>query len=186
MARATAWLRDRRGSVLIEFALFLPVFVVLVLGGVDIVRFIITNQKLDRVAGFVGDFVAREEALTEERFTEYFAAATKIADPLDIAANGYVIISGIGGGSGGEIDDADILWQQTSDGGFEQSSSVGAVGDAPDLPAPVMLEEGQGLIVTEIYFRFDPMFFPDFVGQHTLHYRAFHRPRRVDLLDIQS
>ena len=55
---------------MIEFAIFLPVIVVLVLGSVDMVRYIIANQKLDRVAGFIGDFVAREEFLTEDKFTE--------------------------------------------------------------------------------------------------------------------
>lgn len=176
--------RNRDGGIAVEFALIIPIMVALLLGGVDIVRFVIINQKMDRVAGFIGDFVARERSLDESNFDEFFAAAQHIAKPYDLESGGILYISGIGGGPGDEHDDAEVLWQRAGAGTLSQSSSVGEVGDAPTLPAGLPVAEGQGLIVTEIFYRFDPLFVPNIVAGRVLQYRVYHRPRLVDLLDV--
>ena len=176
--------KDIGGVALIEFAVALPFLILLILGGVDLVRFVITNQTLGRVTGFVGDFVAREEFLTSDSFAEFFAAAQLIAAPLEMSTKGRLVITGVRGGTDGNPVNARILWQRAGGGTLVVSSGLGGVGEKPDLPSPIALADGQGLIVTEVFFRFDPLFLPDLVAGRVLSIRSFHRPRLVNLLEI--
>ena len=70
MLKSGAWSRfwrDVRGGVMLEFAFAMPILVGLLMGGVEFARFALVNQKMERVTSFVGDFVARAEALDEVR-----------------------------------------------------------------------------------------------------------------------
>ena len=55
---------DRRGGLIAEFAAAMPVLVLMLLGGVEVSRFALLNQKMDRLATAMGDLVAQAETLT--------------------------------------------------------------------------------------------------------------------------
>ncbi len=55
------------GNVAVEFALALPVLMLLMLGSAEMARFVILHQKVDRVATTTSDLVARAETIKEIR-----------------------------------------------------------------------------------------------------------------------
>jgi hypothetical protein len=175
--------RDRRGGVLVEFAFMLPIITALVLGGVEFARYAMINQKMDRVAGFVGDLVARAKNLEAADFADYFAAAEQLAIPYDLMAGGNIIVSSITGESGGP----EVLWQQVGPGAVSEQSKVGLPGGAATLPTGFVLEEEENIVITEVYFDFVPIFMPPaFVTGGRLYYQSVFRPRTTAVLAMEQ
>ena len=61
------WKLGTAGNVAVEFALALPVLMLLMLGSAEMARFVILHQKIDRVAVTMSDLVARAETISEVR-----------------------------------------------------------------------------------------------------------------------
>ena len=57
---------DRRGALLVETAMTIPVLITMVLGGIEVTRFVLLRQSLDRAATTVGDLVSQAPKLTED------------------------------------------------------------------------------------------------------------------------
>lgn len=170
---------DTRGMVLLEFAFMLPIISTLVLGGVEFTRYALINQKMDRVTGFVGDLVARAESLSAADFSDYFAAAEQLAIPYDLMAGGNIIVSSVTGESGGP----EVLWQQIGPGAVHEASTVGVPGGSATLPPGFVLDQGENIVITEVYFDFEPLFLPPaFVHAGRLYYRSVFRPRTTAVL----
>jgi len=167
---------------MLEFAFAMPVLVGLVMGGVEFARFALVNQKMERVTTFVGDLVARAEALDEADFVDYFAAAQQLGVPFDLISEGNIIVTSVTGEASGP----EVLWQQVGNGSVTQSSQVGAPGETPTLPAGFNVDEGEGLVITEVYFDFEPMMLPVLIPARRLYYQAIYRPRRTAILALQQ
>ena len=83
------------GNVAVEFALTLPVLMLLMLGSAEMARFVILHQKVDRVAVTMSDLVARAETIKESELDDIFEAADIVAQPFDLHNLGIVIVSAI-------------------------------------------------------------------------------------------
>lgn len=167
---------------MLEFAFAMPVLIGLVMGGVEFARFALVNQKMERVTSFVGDFVARAEALDESDFGDYFAAAQQLGVPFDLFSDGNIIVTSVTGEPGGP----EVLWQQVGTGSVTQPSQIGVPGDAANLPGILNVDEGEGLVITEVYFDFEPLLLPGLVPAHRLYFQAVYRPRRTAILALQQ
>jgi len=174
--------RNSNGGAMLEFAFAMPILIGLVMGGVEFARFALVNQKMERVTSFVGDFVARAEALDEADFGDYFAAAQQLGVPFDLFSDGNIIVTSVTGQSSGP----EVLWQQIGAGSVTQASKIGAPGDAATLPENFNVDEGEGLVITEVYFDFEPLLLPGLISAHRLYYQAIYRPRRTAILALQQ
>lgn len=173
---------DRRGGVMLEFAFAMPILVGLLMGGVEFARFALVNQKMERVTSFVGDFVARAEALDENDFDDYFAAADQIGRPFDLFDGGNIIVTSVTG----EATGPEVLWQQIGAGSVTEASLVGVPGDPAVLPENFNVDEGEGLVVTEVYFDYEPFLLPMMIPAQRLYYQAIYRPRTTAILAMQA
>jgi len=176
------FLRDRRGGVMLEFAFAMPILVGLLMGGVEFARFALVNQKMERVTSFVGDFVARAEALDEADFDDYFAAADQIGRPFDLFDEGNIIVTSVTGEASGP----EVLWQQIGTGNITEPSQVGVPGDPAVLPLNFNVDEGEGLVVTEVYFDYEPLLLPLMIPAQRLYYQAIYRPRTTAILAMAA
>lgn len=88
---ASRLLRDSAGIAAVEFALILPLMLMLYLGLVEMSRGLRASQKVDLVAHMLADLTAQQltggqgsgqAGLTNTDFTETFAAANLIMSPL--------------------------------------------------------------------------------------------------------
>ena len=167
---------------MVEFALIIPVLVALVVGTFEVTHLVRTQQKMERVAGMVGNLVARAESHTEENFQACFDAASQFAWPYDLFEKGNVIVSSIVGQGDGEH--PTVLWQQVSEDGVTVSSRIGSPGQAATLPEGLGVDEGQGLIVTEVYFDYAPRMAEQMFPARRLYMRALHSPRRSAIITM--
>ena len=170
-----AFWSDRRGAAMAELAAAMPVLVLLLLGGVEISRFAMLNQKIDRLTTSMGDLVAQAETLKGSEVDKLFLAAEHIAWPFPVKTKAAIIISSISIPAGQT--NPRITWQRASSGGITAASQIGTVGGAPTLPAGMVVAEANTLIVSEVYFDFEPMFVGQIMSPHRLYHRAFFRPR---------
>lgn len=167
-------LGDRTGGVITEFAVACPVFVVLLLGGVDLSRLVILHQKLDRVAAGLGDLVAQADELTQSQMNQLFQATAHVAAPFDFERDGTVVITSISVSGGVPR----INWQATGGGGFVSTSRIGTgAGNTVALPGNLTVTGTNTLIAAEVFFDFEPLFGVGLVPVSQLYHRSFFRPR---------
>lgn len=171
-----------KGNVAVEFALALPVLLLMLLASVELGRFVLLNQKIDRVAVTMSDLVARAETINETELDDIFNAATQVAEPFDLSGRGRVVVSSVinADGSG-----ATIAWQRSGGGSFTTSSEVGIEGEGADLPEDFAVREGETAIISEVFFDFEPFLSEMIVAPQVVYRRAHHRPRlgTLDTID---
>jgi Flp pilus assembly protein TadG len=166
---------DRSGSLLAEVAIALSVVTVLTLSGVEVARYAMLHQKMERVAASIADLVAQSETLNESDLANIFAAAGHVARPFDIGANGSVIVSSIGASN---ANPPVVYWQRSGAGPLTAVSRFGTPGGgATGLPNGFAFANGETVIAAEVFFRYTPWVLPNLVDASQLYHSAFFRPR---------
>ncbi len=79
---------NTRGGVMIEFAFAMPMLITLLLGGVELGRYVLLHQKLDRTAMTVSDLVARVTSVTPTDLDTVLNAADLVMAPFELFRQG--------------------------------------------------------------------------------------------------
>ena len=167
---------DRRGGLIAEFAAAMPVLVLMLLGGVEVSRFALLNQRMDRLATVMGDLVAQAETLSEGDVTNLFKATSPVAWPFDMVTKGNVIISSVSLPPAPAVQTPKITWQRHT-GNLVTTSKIGAESATATLPTGLTVATNQTVIISEVYYSFSPMLIGALVPQQIIYHRAFFRPR---------
>jgi Flp pilus assembly protein TadG len=175
--------RSTRGATAVEFAFAAVVLILLMLATVELGRFVILNQKLDRVAVSMADLVARTETISESQLADIFIAAAQVAEPFAIADAGRVIVSSIVNPDG---DGAEVAWQRAGVGTLSATSRIGQEGTAATLPSGFEVREGETAIISKVFFDFEPFLSERVVQPQTVYKQAYHRPRLGTLDEIEE
>ncbi|MEX0760455.1 MAG: hypothetical protein WD100_12820 [Tistlia sp.] len=176
-AAAARWRRfrdDRRGNVLVEAAFGMVILIGLISGGVEVARYVLLQQKLDRTAMTVGDLVSRGTLLTEAEVANIFAAVPHLVQPFDFGSEGRVVLSAVRREDGGA---AEVVWQRFNDQGLAVESRLGVLGEAASLPEGLTPQPNENLFIAEVFFDFEPMFGSGLLGAHRLYHRSVYRAR---------
>lgn len=165
-------LRNDRGGVMIEFGFAMPVLVLLMLGGVELGRYVLLHQKLDRTAMTVSDLVARVQTVSVDDVDTIFTAANLVMAPFDLADHGRVFVSSVKEDSGSPK----VIWQRSGAGTLSISSEVGSQGGNASISDDSLVDPDQGVVIGETYFEYTPWFI-DLIPATTLRHTAVFRPR---------
>ncbi len=92
---SASFLRDERGFAAGEFALWLPVILLIIFGCFDATRYIMIHQKLDRAATQAADLVGQSDGMTAGQLDDIYAAAIAQMEPYDMEGNGEIIVSSV-------------------------------------------------------------------------------------------
>ncbi len=99
---------------LIEFAFSLPVFVLLLLGGLEVSNLALAHLRVNQIAMTVADNAGRvRTGIDESHIYEVFAGADLVGRPIEFGDNGRIVLSslepnGQSGGNAGQM----INWQR--------------------------------------------------------------------------
>lgn len=173
---------DRSGSVLIEFAFGAALLVTLLLGTVELARFILLQQKLERVAMTVADLNARGEELTRAEVQAVFAAVPHLLAPFRMGADGVVVVSSVGDSGTGRTT---VLWQEHGGGTAPAVSRLGAVGETAILPHGLTFARNETAVVAEAMLRYEALFLGPLIPSGQLYARALQRPRLMDTMSLR-
>jgi len=120
--------RSRRGLALMEFALSLPLFLLMALTGAELCNFITTKMRVSQLALQIADDAARmgegsqlaAKTISETDINDTFIGGNKQASELNLLQNGRVILSDL------EADPSHpgkfkIMWQRCYGNGVHPS-----------------------------------------------------------------
>jgi Flp pilus assembly pilin Flp len=195
MSKSThRFFRDERGFAAGEFALWLPILLLIILGCFEATRYILIHQKLDRAATQIADLVGQSEGITTSQLDAVYAAAIEQMKPYDLSTSGEVIVSSVYRATGET--NAKVAWQRTH-GPTLGSSGIGAQGANANLPKNFSLVESENVVAAEVLYRYEPVFFGAFSGMRniggdplfgemfqavTFRHEAWARPRGSNLV----
>ncbi len=84
--------RDTRGVSAMEFALLLPVMLLMVAGTVDISEGLTVHRKVRQISSIVADLVAQNNQLSQNQVETILAGAAKILEPYN-TSNLSIVVS---------------------------------------------------------------------------------------------
>ena len=169
------------GSVLVEFALALPVLFSLLMVCVDYFQLILMTQKVQRLSATMGDLVAQADSLSAAQLDSLFVACATIVQPFNHATSGKVIVSAVVLGT---HNTPIVAWQRADQGGLPAISSIGNVGGNAMLPSGFILGTGQTVIVAEAYQTFQPMLAGAILPTRVVYDQSYNMPRLSSLASL--
>lgn len=141
------FIRGAEGTGLIEFAFALPVLLILLAGVIEMTRFVLANQKVDKTATSLADFLGQQEDPDDFNINTLDSAFDKLLDPFDSTTAGY-IVSGVSLREDGVT--PEIVWRKTR--GAVGVSKVGpAEGSVANING-LKLQLGEQVIAAEVYY----------------------------------
>lgn len=172
---ARGFLNEGRGTAAIEFAIIVPLMIVLYVGAAEIGNTLTVSRRADEVVYTAADLVAQEKTISGNKIADYVQAAGSILAPYSTNNLTVVLTSVV-------ADDRNrpkVAWSCGYYGG--QARSTGSNFPVPDG----LTEKNSSVIVAEITYRYDPMIdYPNFFSDKEIFTvlnmtRTFYtRPRR--------
>lgn len=146
---------NESGVAALEFAIALPMVLVLLLGAFEMSRYIIIHQKLEKSAFTVADVVSQSQTLTIAQMNQTMQATMQIMRPYDFEQQGVVIVSSVNKtGNNAPV----IRWQYKGGGTLSMQSRIGRSGEVAALPNGLTLNDKDNVIISEIFYRYEPFF----------------------------
>ncbi len=172
---------DEKGLANLEFALVLPLLMILFMGSVELARYILVTQKTEKAAVTMSDLVAQAEDVGTSDLDILVQAVSQVMQPFSFASDGYVIVSSVS--RVGSASPA-INWQYTGGGTWTHSSQVGSQGGEATLPTGFTLDPNEGIIIAEVYFRYTPMIAGGILPVSNLYKVGVFKPRLGELTTL--
>lgn len=162
-----------RGAAMIEFALVLPVLVVLLLGMVEFGEAFSVTRKITAAASTVSDLVAQNYEVSDADLNDIVAVADELIKPYDTAQFGLVITSAVAGRNN----------TITAGWSFAKGKNATAHVQGAAIPLPHGLTEpGASVIMVETIYEYRPPVGLFLLGTRNLGGTAYFRPRRTKVI----
>ena len=191
-----SWLgfaRCTSGFALTEFAFALPIFLFLLLGGLEITNLVMAHSRINQIAITAADNAGRvRSGIDESNIYEVFSGVDLVGQSLDFAANGRVIISSLqDNGLSGPDEGQMINWQRCY-GSLPVTPAYGLQGTGRTNNA---LEDGMGpasrkirsaestaVMFVEVTYQYTPVFFTGLssIGHQIRYESAFNVRERTN------
>lgn len=184
-AKRNALLHGQEGLAVVEFGLMLPLLMTLFYASLEVTRYILISQKVEKLAHSVADVTAQSQAVTIASLGQVMAAASDIMNPYSLTTNGKVFVTSLYRAEGAA--NASVNWRYEGGGTLTAvASQLGSLGAVPSMPAGFTFEERENVIAGEVYYRFSPLISSQFFGTTTIYRAAFYKPRLGALLNTPA
>lgn len=177
MISLKALVRRFRGSedgvAATEIALAAPFLLMLLLGGYDVSRYILIHKKVSQVGFSVSDVTAQYTTLTAAAMAQVFQITGRILPSYVSGSTGVTIVTSVYL-SGKQ---PKVSWQCYSTSGTLWKSKIGAEGANAAVPANLLSDDKDNVIVSEVYYRFNPIFSIFYKSSSDIYSKSLFRPR---------
>jgi len=139
-----------KGVAAIEFAIILPVLLVILVGIFDITNLLFCYNKMNRVAQDISNIVTRGN-LTKPQLDSILQSTPLIAQPFNFLQTGSnIIVTSVS--TQNPNNQPQIMWQDSYPGGVGESRI-----NPTSLPGGLVLNTNQTAIFTEVFFTYSPL-----------------------------
>ncbi len=175
--------RDRRGLALTEFAFAAPLFLTLVLTGLELTNLALAHLRVSQMAMTVADNAGRVTAgIDEANIYEVFAGAEVIGNGLDFASNGRMVLSSLeDNGQSGAAAGQTITWQRCwGAGAFDPAYGLEGAGASDATLATglgangalITASPGTAVMFVEAEYDYQPLIGSGFFPAQTIRYES--------------
>jgi Flp pilus assembly protein TadG len=163
--------RDNRAVAALEFALVLPVLVLVLFGTVEIGNALLLDRKVTAAAQTAADLVAQQKSVTAGDIANIWRAIDNIIAPFDTGGTTYRLLSMVAD----EDANVTIDWQQRRGGTALENMSL------PEGLATA----NESVIVAQITYSYVPVFGDLIFGSYDITDIAYLRPRTVEQVELR-
>jgi Flp pilus assembly protein TadG len=168
--------KGQHGVAAVEFALVLPVVLLILLGCFEVPRYVLIYQRIARTSASVADLVSQaDEPLTTPQLADVYSAAASMMAPYNLYTNGKVIITAFSNPAG---TGASKTWQVQKGSGTGNTKLTGVA----NLPTGLSPASGEQVLAAEVYFTYTPVLSTLIYQGTTLYKSSFTRPRNDNLM----
>ena len=149
--------KAEKGSVLIEFALIFPLFLLVFLGGTEVFHYLMLERKMLQTVSSVSHFITQTKTVTKNNIKDIFKSVENIMNPFQMNAKSQIIISYIVGTGANPTISKQCFFTTNA----TIKSKVGTQGSTAKISiinGSFTLNDGEATIITEIYYEFKPYF----------------------------
>ncbi|NWK98139.1 hypothetical protein DM806_21235 [Sphingobium lactosutens] len=187
--------RDDRGVALIEFAISLPVLVILCLAGLECANLALAHLRVSQVAMLVADNAARvRTSIDEADVNEIMTGADLSTEALRLKANGRIFLSDLEpNGKASPNTGQYIRWQRcwgsgsftssygVAGNGQNDASMVLGMGPGTTAATKVTASSGTAVMFVEVAYNYQPLVSNAIFGNRVIRYSsAFNVRERTD------
>ncbi len=150
--------RDQRAVAAIEFALIAPLLILLIAGTIELTRYVLANQKIDKSANSLSDYVSQLQYPNRVNMDQLFETFSILMEPFETDQTSFIVSvvhhQETGRNAADDNDDPVYVQFQQRRGGLAAPSKVGgrgsvAAGAIPELDVQV----GEHIVVVEVFYR---------------------------------
>jgi Flp pilus assembly protein TadG len=163
-------LRCRRGVAALEFAILLPMLLVLLFGVAEISNMYAADRRVILAAQSCADLVAQEKAVDSTKLDDIASAVQHVMNPLPALSLSFRVTSVTFDATTGA---PSVGWDHTV-GAFNPTDHPTPVTSAAGLGLP-----GESVIVVDLSYRYTPLFTNILPDSFAINELAVARPRRV-------
>lgn len=174
-------LKDRKGVAALEFALLLPLMLILLIGGMETGQAVSIYRKMSQTGGVIGDLVSQSTMLNSTAMNDIFTAGTVVMSPYsNTTLTSVVSLVEWNAAKGGYI----VKWSKTKGG------VAWTTGSAPPITIPSdILSKTQATIVSQVGYTYKSAFsalMTDIWGTDTIAMGdvAYIRPRNSSTISF--
>lgn len=178
MRTLKSFLKNSRGNAVVEFAIILPMLLILLSGSYEIVMYSLLHNKVARIAGTLSNVVSLQN-LNRDQLNMIVSSAEVISAPFEFdptTGSQGVVISHVR--NEGETQDPlnmVVSWQAV-DGSMP--SRIGAEGGpVTSMPNNLALVGKQSAIVVEVFYTYEPLIFKNFMPPVSVYKTHVSMPR---------
>lgn len=146
--------RDEKAVALIEFALAAPIFLLLFAGAIEMTRFVLANQKVDKSSNALSDYVSQlpdAKGVNPDELLETFKV---LMNPYDTDKAEFIITTiSHSITATQDSDPLNVDWQ-VKRGGLSYASKVGATGGQPNAVVNNLgVKVGESIVAVEVFYQ---------------------------------
>ncbi len=156
LGRLLRFRSDKRGVAAIEFAMVVPLMVMMFVGAVEFSQAITVDRRVSQVASSTADLVARSKSLTSSEMSGIMDIIDELVKPYDHTLLKLTVLNVIAAPD--DVNNTTVCWSYSHNGGtgsYPKDSTY-------TLPTGVV-EAGDSVIVTEVEYNYTPLIFDYFI-----------------------
>nr|WP_295891902.1 TadE/TadG family type IV pilus assembly protein [uncultured Devosia sp.] len=145
--RSASFVRDDHGVSAVEFALIVPVILLLLIGMVDINEALTVYRKMRQISSTVTDLVAQRSEVTPAEVTMTLAGSASLLAPYD-TTDLDIVLSVVNVAQAGQT----VAWSRA------YQATAETAGTTPKFPVPAKLaENGVQVVAVRVDYKFDTL-----------------------------
>lgn len=150
LKKVSQFKQESSGASMVEFALILPLLMIISLGIFETTNYILLSQRLNEIASGVANWVSTKT--TAAQITDCLIGANLVGAEYNFSTKGAVVVTGLEQSGGNAMQ---LVWQKATTGA---TSSIITNGTGVVTSSPFAINVEQQIILVEVTYQYTPTF----------------------------